>query len=166
MTALPEVTGFDATDVEVTVLIRVSAPGTRVADTAGRLAAALRSALDLPGADVVVDLPVVRVDPLLRILVDSRRVLHRGVPVELTRLEFDLLHHLCANPRKVHRRTALMASVWGTTSTVDTRTVDVHVRRIRHKLGEAASIITTVRGVGYRVDHAGEVVVERDAPAG
>ncbi|MFJ6672833.1 winged helix-turn-helix domain-containing protein [Actinosynnema sp. NPDC091369] len=166
MTALPEVTGFDAADVEVTVLIRVSAPAARVADTAGRLAEALRSALDLPRSDVVVDLPVARARPVLRVLVDSRRVLHRGVPVELTRLEFDLLHHLCANPHRVHRRAALMASVWGTTSTVDTRTVDVHVRRLRHKLGEAASIITTVRGVGYRVDHAGEVVVERDAPAG
>ncbi|MCE6999138.1 winged helix-turn-helix domain-containing protein [Saccharothrix sp. S26] len=166
MTALPEVTGVDPTDVEVTVVIRVSATDTRVVAAAGRLAEALRSALDLPDADVVVDLPSARVEPTLRILVDSRRVLHRGVPVGLTRLEFDLLHHLCANPHRVHRRTALMASVWGTTSTVDTRTVDVHVRRIRHKLGEAASIITTVRGVGYRVDHAGDVVVERDAPIG
>jgi two-component system, OmpR family, phosphate regulon response regulator PhoB len=164
VTALREVTDIDVADVEVTVVIRVSGRGTRAADTAGRLAAALRSALDLPGADVVVDLPVARAEPVLRILVDSRRVLHRGVPVELTRLEFDLLHHLCANPRRVHRRTSLMASVWGTKSIVDTRTVDVHVRRIRHKLGDAASIITTVRGVGYRVDHGGEVVVERDAP--
>ncbi|PSL53852.1 transcriptional regulator [Saccharothrix carnea] len=161
MTALPEVT-----DVEVRVVIRVSAGGARVADTAGRLAAALRSALDLPGADVVVDPPVARAEPELRILVDSRRVLLRGVPVGLTRLEFDLLHHLCANPHRVHRRTALMANVWGTKSVVDTRTVDVHVRRIRHKLGQAASIITTVRGVGYRVDHAGLVAVERDAPIG
>ncbi|GAB2978453.1 hypothetical protein GCM10027184_31040 [Saccharothrix stipae] len=148
------------------MVIRVSATGTRVVDAAGRLAHALRSALDLPDADVVVDLPVARVEPELRILVDARRVLRRSVPVELTRLEFDLLHHLCANPHRVHGRTALMASVWGAKSMVDTRTVDVHVRRIRHKLGEAASIITTVRGVGYRVDHAGEVVVERDAPAG
>ncbi|MFI9009287.1 winged helix-turn-helix domain-containing protein [Actinosynnema sp. NPDC053489] len=166
MTALREVTDTDGTDVEVTVVIRVSAPGTRAADTAGRLAAALRSALDLPGADVVVDLPVTRSEPELRILVDSRRVLRRGVPVELTRLEFDLLLHLCANPHRVHRRTSLMASVWRTKTVVDTRTVDVHVRRIRHKLGDAASFITTVRGVGYRLDHAGEVVVERDASAG
>ncbi|WP_231648091.1 winged helix-turn-helix domain-containing protein [Saccharothrix sp. NRRL B-16348] len=159
MTALPEVT-----DVEVRVVIRVSATGTRVVDAAGRLAEALRTALDLPDADVVVEPPVARVEPELRILADSRRVLRRGVPVELTRLEFDLLHHLCANPHRVHRRTALMATVWGTRSVVDTRTVDVHVRRIRHKLGDAASVITTVRGVGYRVDHAGEVVVERETP--
>ncbi|XVS66863.1 winged helix-turn-helix domain-containing protein [Actinosynnema sp. CA-299493] len=161
MTALPEVA-----EVEVRVVIRVSATGPRVVDAAGRLAEALRSALDLSDADVVVDPEVERVEPELRILADSRRVLRRGVPVELTRLEFDLLHHLCANPHRVHRRTALMASVWRTKSIVDTRTVDVHVRRLRHKLGAAASIITTVRGVGYRVDHAGEVVVERETPVG
>jgi len=148
----------------VRVVIRVSATGTPVVDAAGRLAEALRSALDLPTAEVVVDLPLARVEPELLILADSRRSTRRGVPVELTRLEFDLLHHLCANPHRVHRRTSLMASVWRTKSIVDTRTVDVHVRRLRHKLGDAASIITTVRGVGYRVDHAGEVVVERETP--
>ncbi|MFD1146588.1 winged helix-turn-helix domain-containing protein [Saccharothrix hoggarensis] len=156
----------DVTTVEVTVLIRVSAPGSRVVDTAGRLAEALRSALDLPDADVVVELPVRRAEPALRVLVDSRRVLHRGVPVELTRLEFDLLHHLCAHPRQVHRRSSLMSKVWGVAGFVDTRTVDVHVRRIRRKLGDAAGVITTVRGVGYRVDSAADVVVERDALAG
>ncbi|ROP36731.1 winged helix-turn-helix domain-containing protein [Saccharothrix texasensis] len=161
MTALPEVA-----EVEVRVVVRVSATGPRVADAAGRLAEALRSALDLSEADVVLDPPVARVEPELRIIADSRRVLRRGVPVELTRLEFDLLHHLCANPHRVHRRTALMASVWRTKGIGDTRTVDVHVRRLRHKLGEAASVITTVRGVGYRVDHAGEVVVERETPVG
>ncbi|MGM1059401.1 winged helix-turn-helix domain-containing protein [Saccharothrix sp. Mg75] len=166
----------DVTDVEVTVVLRLSAPATGAADAAGRLAEAIRSAFDAvfdgatgparPDATVVVDLPVKRVEPRLRVLADSRRVLVRGAQVELTRLEFDLLHHLCAHPRQVHRRTALMARVWGTTSFADTRTVDVHVRRIRRKLGDVASVITTVRGVGYRVDDVGDVVVERDALAG
>jgi DNA-binding winged helix-turn-helix (wHTH) protein len=53
-----------------------------------------------------------------------------------------------------------MHQVWGATSAVDTRTVDVHVRRIRRKLGEASAIIGTVRGVGYRVDQAHQVRVE------
>jgi hypothetical protein len=159
------------TNVEVTIAIRLSAPAAHVVDGAERFAEALRSALDLPSAEVVVglpvrELPVRRAEPALRILVDSRRVLHRGEQVELTRLEFDLLHHLCTHPRQVHRRSALMNSVWGGTSTVDTRTVDVHVRRIRRKLGEAAAFITTVRGVGYRVDGTADVVVERDALAG
>ncbi|WP_308258287.1 winged helix-turn-helix domain-containing protein [Saccharothrix obliqua] len=160
MKAIPEVTSVD-----VTVVIRLSAPTGQVVDTAAQLAEALRAALDLSAADVVVDLPVPRAEPELRILVDSRRVLHRGVTVELTRLEFDLLHHLCTHPRQVHRRTSLMNSVWGTTTFVDTRTVDVHVRRIRRKLGDAASIITTVRGVGYRVDNPMAVSVEHDALA-
>ncbi|GAA3883916.1 hypothetical protein GCM10022243_55820 [Saccharothrix violaceirubra] len=151
--------------MDVTVVIRLSAPSGQVVDTASKLAEALRSALDVPDTEVVVDLPLRRIDPPLRVMVDSRRVLHRGVPVELTRLEFDLLHHLCAHPRQVHRRTSLMTSVWGTTSFVDTRTVDVHVRRIRRKLGDAASLITTVRGVGYRVDDPFSVVVEHDALA-
>ncbi|MEU4804743.1 winged helix-turn-helix domain-containing protein [Actinosynnema sp. NPDC023587] len=154
------------TTVDVTVLIRLSAPTARVVDTATRLAEALRAVLDLPEADVVVDLPVPRSEPELRILADSRRVLHRGVNVELTRLEFDLLLHLCVHPRQVHRRTALMNSVWGSTSFVDTRTVDVHVRRIRRKLGDAAALIVTVRGVGYRVDNPFAVSVEHDALAG
>lgn len=150
--------------MEVTVSIRLSAPPGQALDAATHLAETLREALDVPTTEVVVDLPVPRAD--LRILADSRRVLHRGRDVELTRLEFDLLHHLCTHPRQVHRRTALMSSVWGATSFVDTRTVDVHVRRIRRKLGEAASLITTVRGVGYRVDDLYPVSVERDALAG
>ncbi|MFD7657671.1 winged helix-turn-helix domain-containing protein [Actinosynnema sp. NPDC059797] len=158
------------TNVEVTIAIRLSAPPSQVVDGAQRFAEALRSALALPESDVVVELPVRelhrRAEPELRVLVDSRRVLHRGRPVELTRLEFDLLHHLCTHPRQVHRRASLMNSVWGGTSTVDTRTVDVHVRRLRRKLGDAASFITTVRGVGYRVDGSSDVVVERDALAG
>ncbi|MEU7526319.1 winged helix-turn-helix domain-containing protein [Saccharothrix sp. NPDC042600] len=154
----------EVTTVEVTVSIRLTAPPDQLVDTAAHLAETLREALDVPAAKVVVDLPVQRAD--LRILADSRRVLHRGRDVELTRLEFDLLHHLCTHPRQVHRRTALMNSVWGTTTFVDTRTVDVHVRRIRRKLGEAASLITTVRGVGYRVDDPFAVSVEHDALAG
>ncbi|MEJ2853913.1 MULTISPECIES: winged helix-turn-helix domain-containing protein [unclassified Saccharothrix] len=161
----------EVTTVEVTVSIRLSAPSAQVMDAAAHLAETLREALDTPSAEVVVDFAEAVTDlPLshaeLRILADSRRVLHRGRDVELTRLEFDLLHHLCTHPRQVHRRTALMNSVWGATSFVDTRTVDVHVRRIRRKLGEAASLITTVRGVGYRVNNPFAVSVEHDALAG
>jgi two-component system, OmpR family, phosphate regulon response regulator PhoB len=53
-----------------------------------------------------------------------------------------------------------MRQVWGATTVVDTRTVDVHVRRIRRKLGDGSAIIGTVRGVGYRVEQEHQVLVE------
>ena len=150
--------------VEISLVIRVSTAGaTAVADT---VAAALRTAfdearmtVDVPQLDV--EVPAQRGTPELRIFPDSRRVLHRGVPVSLTRLEFDLLLHLCGKPRLVHRRSALMNEVWGAAVPVDTRTIDVHVRRIRGKLGrDGAAFIGTVRGVGYRVERAHLVRVE------
>lgn len=155
--------GFpDVTSVDVTVVIRLTARSARASATASRLADALKSALDLPDAEVLVDAAA---EPAVRILADSRQVLHRGRPVRLTRLEFDLLLHLCQYPRQVHRRAALMTAVWGATTYVDTRTVDVHVRRIRQKLGEAASLISTVRGVGYRVENPQRMQVVHDGRA-
>ncbi|HWO63955.1 MAG TPA: winged helix-turn-helix domain-containing protein [Umezawaea sp.] len=148
---------LDAADV--TFVIRVTTA--QASTVAHRVADALKAALGQASVDV--DVPLLRTTgPALRILPDSRRVLHRGVPVPLTRLEFDLLLHLCGQPRQVHRRAALMHQVWGATTAVDTRTVDVHVRRIRRKLGDASAIIGTVRGVGYRVDQEHQVRVEQE----
>ncbi|WNV89117.1 winged helix-turn-helix domain-containing protein [Umezawaea sp. Da 62-37] len=155
---------LDAADV--TLVIRVTAP--RASRVANRVADALKAALGQAAVDAVdvsavdVAIPTQRSGPAVRVFPDSRRVLHRGVPVELTRLEFDLLLHLCSQPRRVHRRAALMHQVWGATTVVDTRTVDVHVRRIRRKLGDAAGVIGTVRGVGYRMDQEHQVRVERE----
>ena len=152
--------------VEITLVIRASTAGaSAVADT---VASALRSAFDEARLDVAiprleVDVPLQRGAPDLRILTGSRRVLHRGVPVPLTRLEFDLLLHLCREPGRVHGRPALMTRVWRAETPIDTRTVDVHVRRIRSKLGrDGADFIGTVRGVGYRVERAHLVRVEND----
>ncbi|PRY40648.1 winged helix-turn-helix domain-containing protein [Umezawaea tangerina] len=147
---------LDAADV--TFVIRVTAP--QASRVANRVADALKAALGQAAVDV--EVPVRRGGPALRVFPESRRVLHRGEAVELTRLEFDLLLHLCSQPRRVHRRAALMHQVWGATTVVDTRTVDVHVRRIRRKLGDAAGVIGTVRGVGYRVDQEHQVRVERE----
>lgn len=98
----------------------------------------------------------------VRILPHARQVLHHGALVELTRLEFDLLLHLCEHPDRVHRRRELLAAVWGIEDDYScARTVDVHIRRVRQKLGEAADVITTVRGVGYSVASGGRVRVER-----
>jgi hypothetical protein len=89
----------------------------------------------------------VQVDP------DSRIVLASGRMLTLTRLEFDLLATLVATPRRVHTRASLHRSVWEGISSGGPRTVDVHVHRLRHKLGPAHERhLVTVRGVGYRWD--------------
>jgi two-component system alkaline phosphatase synthesis response regulator PhoP len=73
-----------------------------------------------------------------------------GEPVELTYMEYQLLRFLAATPARVHTRQAILHHVWGYDYYGGVRTVDVHVRRLRVKLGEHASMIETVRSVGYR----------------
>lgn len=74
-----------------------------------------------------------------------------GRPLELTYLEFELLAHLVAHPHRVHSRDQLVGSVWGYGHVGDGRTVDVHVARLRRKLGPAhRHAIQTVRRVGYK----------------
>lgn len=72
-----------------------------------------------------------------------------GRTLDLTYKEFELLHFLVLNPARVFTREHLLAEVWGTDYFGGTRTVDVHVRRLRAKLGEHEWLISTVRGVGY-----------------
>jgi DNA-binding response OmpR family regulator len=72
-----------------------------------------------------------------------------GVRVPLTTTEFRLLFDLARNAGIVRTRPALLADVWGYEWAGDTRLVDVHVQRLRSKLG--ADLIETVRGVGYRI---------------
>jgi DNA-binding response OmpR family regulator len=99
-------------------------------------------------------------DDRLHIDPQSRRVLRQDVVVDLTRLEFDLLLYMSTRPNRVHRRNTLMAQVWGITEPLNSRTVDVHIRRLRDKLGSHGALITTIRGVGYRFDNAHRVVIE------
>lgn len=73
-----------------------------------------------------------------------------GEPVELTYMEYQLLRFLAATPARVHTRQAILHHVWGYDYYGGIRTVDVHVRRLRSKLGEHAWMIETVRSVGYR----------------
>ncbi|MER6319955.1 winged helix-turn-helix domain-containing protein [Streptomyces sp. NPDC001581] len=87
------------------------------------------------------------------IRVDGERRLAEvdGRELDLTYLEFDLLAHLVAHPYTVHRREALISDIWGYGHIGDGRTVDVHVARLRRKLGPAhRGRITTVRRVGYK----------------
>ena len=94
----------------------------------------------------------------LSIDVAAREVTHGGAPVELTKLEFDLLDALSESPRLVLSRTQLLERVWGPAWFGDHHVVDVHVANLRRKLGDdprSPRFIRTVRGVGYRMG-AGE----------
>lgn len=76
---------------------------------------------------------------------------YRGRVLDLTFKEFELLRYLAANPDHVFTRERLLSEVWGYDYYGGTRTVDVHVRRLRAKLGDHESVIGTVRNVGYRL---------------
>lgn len=87
----------------------------------------------------------VRIEPA------ARQVTIDGTAIDLTRLEFDLLAELAANPRVVYTRERLLEKVWGYQSGVGGKTVDVHVANLRRKLGEEIGIVA-VRGVGYKLE--------------
>jgi DNA-binding response OmpR family regulator len=73
-----------------------------------------------------------------------------GAAIVLTATEFKLLEILARRRDRVQSRDRLLQDVWGYENPIDSRTVDTHMRRLREKLGSAASCLETVRGVGYR----------------
>ena len=75
-----------------------------------------------------------------------------GERVALTYKEFELLRLFLSHPGTAFSRDQLMADVWGTDYCGETRTVDMHIRTLRQKLGSAGEMIRTVRGVGYRLE--------------
>ena len=81
---------------------------------------------------------------------DAVAVAVKGQPVRLTRREFELLRYLVQNKNRVVSRDRLLERVWGYDRLVETRSVDVHVGRLRGKLGDAGRQIETVVGLGYR----------------
>ncbi|MEV4228811.1 winged helix-turn-helix domain-containing protein [Streptomyces bobili] len=90
-------------------------------------------------------------EALVRIDSVQRTAWVRGSELELTYLEFELLAHLVAHPNRVHTRDQLVTTVWGYGHVGDGRTVDVHIARLRRKLGaEHRRAIQTVRRVGYK----------------
>ena len=97
----------------------------------------------------VVEVGGIRLEP------DTRRCYVRGTEVKLRRKEFELLHLLLANSGLVLTRDVLIDRVWGSDYVGDTKTLDVHVKRLRALVEpdpKAPSLITTVRGIGYRFD--------------
>jgi DNA-binding response OmpR family regulator len=93
-----------------------------------------------------------KIETGLVIDLDSYSAKIGGRSLDLTFKEFELLRYLNDNPGRVFSREQLLSEVWGYDYFGGTRTVDVHIRRLRAKLGEHESIIGTVRNVGYRLD--------------
>ena len=92
----------------------------------------------------------------------AHRVTRDGANVQLGPTEFRLLRHFLERPKRVHSRDQLLDAVWGMDKSVDLRTVDVHIRRLRVaiNLGGKPDLIRTVRSAGYALDAA-----EQDATA-
>lgn len=90
----------------------------------------------------------------LEIYVEQREVRLDGQRVQLTPKEFDLLHHMCGNEGRVFSREELLESVWGYDYYGDSRTIDVHVKRLREKVERPGGhkYIQTVWGIGYKFE--------------
>lgn len=103
------------------------------------------------GPDAPETAPATEGDALVSIDPEQRTASVAGRPLDLTYLEFELLAHFVAHPNRVHTRDQLVTTVWGYGHVGDGRTVDVHVARLRRKMGaEYRSSIVTVRRVGYK----------------
>jgi two-component system phosphate regulon response regulator PhoB len=85
---------------------------------------------------------------------DAHTVSSGGRPIELTATEYKLLTTLADRRGRVQSRAQLLESVWESAPDIQTRTVDMHVQRLRAKLGAAGELIETVRGFGYRLKRA------------
>jgi len=83
----------------------------------------------------------------------THRVSFNDQSIKLGPTEFKLLNYLMHHAERVHSRSQLLDRVWGDHVFIEERTVDVHVKRLREALGDAGSMVETVRGVGYRITH-------------
>ena len=162
---LPDIDGF-----EVLQQLRGQGVGTPVIMLTARSSVADRVAGLEGGADDYMTKPfgvmelISRVKALLRraggeekllscgeVVMDetARRVTVGGEPCELTYKEYELLKYMLANAGLVLRREAILERVWGTDYEGESRTLDMHIKTLRQKLGSAGAHIRTVRSVGY-----------------
>jgi two-component system phosphate regulon response regulator PhoB len=115
-----------------------------------RVKAVLRRGVSTAGQEQREEAGTFKAGPI-EVELAEHRVRVEGHPVDLTITEFKLLSDLVRARGRVRSRDTLLSEVWGYDSEVMSRTVDTHVRRLREKLGPAASWLETVRGVGYRI---------------
>ncbi len=146
-TRMPVIVVVDRTDIEryawEDVADEVLFPGAPAAEIRVRIAMLRRRVGSGDGSTV--RLGAMTLD------VDAYRVTVAGRPLDVTFKEFEVLRFLASRPGRVFTRPTLLREVWGYDFYGGTRTVDVHVRRLRAKLGpEHEHLIETVRGVGYR----------------
>ena len=165
---LPDISGFDLiksirsvstvpilvltavdTDVEVVLAFELGADDYvvkpfGVRELTSRVKAILRRCSGVNPSDLI------RVGPLT---IDSENyeAYCNGEKMVLTLKEYELLKMLASSPGKVLTRDFLLDRIWGYEFSGETRTVDVHIRHIRQKLGDDAAMIETVRGVGYKL---------------
>ena len=116
-----------------------------VMELISRVKALLRRTNDM-NEDKVLTLSEITMD------LDKRTVTAGGVHVELTYKEFELLRLLLQNAGIVLSRDIIMERIWGADFEGESRTLDMHIKTLRHKLGESGAHIKTVRNVGYQVE--------------
>jgi DNA-binding response OmpR family regulator len=152
-------------EAALTVTLAIPLTSDTLSPQAHRLIEAVRELVEISQGTITVEpaaFPGEREEPAagpeVRLLTGTRQVLLDGRPLPLTRLEFDLLLFLAERPRRVFTRGQLLDGVWGYEHTGE-RTVDVHVRRLRLKLGGSLPLITTVYGVGYRLSDDARIVI-------
>jgi two-component system, OmpR family, alkaline phosphatase synthesis response regulator PhoP len=91
------------------------------------------------------------IEGALKIILNQRKAVVKDEELDLTPKEFDLLALMASYPDRVFTRDELLDKIWGMEYIGGTRTVDIHVRRVRQKLGSYEDILHTVHGVGYKV---------------
>jgi two-component system phosphate regulon response regulator PhoB len=122
------------------VVLRVTALANRLAE---------RRARGTASTGTVLKAGPIELDPV------THDVKIHGAPTQLRPLEYKLLQLLVSDPGRVYSREELLEQVWEMRGDINTRTVDVHVRRLRVSLGPAADVIETVHGFGYRARRDG-----------
>ena len=116
-----------------------------VMEMVARIKAVLRR---IPKENVAVDITV----GSITLKEKEHKVYSKGEKVELTHKEFEMLKLFMQNVGTVFSRDRLMNDIWGVDYIAETRTVDMHIKTLRHKLGDSGSQIKTVIGVGYRLE--------------
>jgi len=115
-------------------------------ELAARVKAVLRRRENIRETSEIVEIGPVTID------MDKHEVAVRGKKVELTATEFNILHILALKKERVLSREQILDNLWGSEKTVVDRTIDVHIKHLRTKLGPAGKMIMNIRGVGYKIE--------------